>query len=224
MILNINKHIFFTSLLLCGCILLFEFSNIDIIVQDFMYNFTQKSWLLSKEDKILKLIFYNGIKTILIIFAFCILFSLIFLKRKDFVKKHKKALIVIFLSLLFVPLSISSLKTLTNMPCPKNLTRYDGAFKITKLFDKRTFKGQKCYPAGHASGGFALLSLIFLFKNKKSQKLSLVFALFISWCMGLYKMLIGDHFLSHTISTMLVAWILILCIYKCVNYFIKQPQ
>jgi len=36
---------------------------------------------------------------------------------------------------------------------------------------------QRCFPAGHASGG--------------------------------YKMLIGDHFLSHTITTMLLAWLII---------------
>ncbi len=29
------------------------------------------------------------------------------------------------------------------------------------------------------------------------------------WIMGAYKMLIGDHFLSHTIVTMLLAWLII---------------
>ena len=32
--------------------------------------------------------------------------------------------------------------------------------------------------------------------------------------MGTYKMLLGDHFLSHTIITMILAWIIILTIVK----------
>ncbi|KAB7881964.1 PAP2 family protein, partial [Poseidonibacter ostreae] len=43
---------------------------------------------------------------------------------------------------------------------------------------------------------------------------ALIFALSVGWSMGTYKMLIGDHFLSHTIITMLIAWLLVLIIYK----------
>lgn len=32
--------------------------------------------------------------------------------------------------------------------------------------------------------------------------------------MGLYKMLIGDHFLSHTLVTMTLAWLIILILAK----------
>ena len=57
------------------------------------------------------------------------------------------------------------------------------------------------------------MSLFFLFKKRKYQIRALIFALAIGWSMGIYKMLIGDHFLSHTIITMLIAWLIIL-IYK----------
>ncbi|SFV54930.1 PAP2 family protein [hydrothermal vent metagenome] len=39
----------------------------------------------------------------------------------------------------------------------------------------------------------------------------------IGWSMGLYKMMIGDHFLSHTLITMVLAWLIILIIAKIVN-------
>ena len=32
------------------------------------------------------------------------------------------------------------------------------------------------------------------------------------WSTGTYKILIGDHFLSHTVVTMLLAWLIILTI------------
>ena len=77
----------------------------------------------------------------------------------------------------------------------------------------------KCWPAGHASGGFALLSLFFLFKTEKNRKKSIVFALIVGWSMGLYKMFVGDHFLSHTIITMVLSWLLILLIVKIIEKF-----
>jgi membrane-associated PAP2 superfamily phosphatase len=39
----------------------------------------------------------------------------------------------------------------------------------------------------------------------------------LAWSMGTYKMLIGDHFLSHTIVTMLLSWLIILMVAKFVR-------
>ena len=58
------------------------------------------------------------------------------------------------------------------------------------------------------------MSIFFLFKKRKNQVIALLFALLIAWSMGLYKMLIGDHFLSHTIISMILAWLIILIFAK----------
>ncbi|HIP14233.1 MAG TPA: PAP2 family protein, partial [Sulfurimonas autotrophica] len=42
-------------------------------------------------------------------------------------------------------------------------------------------------------------------------------AMIVGWSMGLYKMIIGDHFFSHTLITMILAWFIILLIVKIVN-------
>jgi len=44
----------------------------------------------------------------------------------------------------------------------------------------------------------------------------------IGWSMGTYKMLIGDHFLSHTTITMILAWLLILMIVISVDWVINK--
>ena len=76
----------------------------------------------------------------------------------------------------------------------------------------------KCWPAGHASGGFALMALFFLFKTPKNQKRALIGALIIGWSIGTYKMLLGDHFISHTIITMILSWLIILIIVKLTQF------
>ncbi len=79
---------------------------------------------------------------------------------------------------------------------------------------KEIVKKFKCYPAGHASGGFALMSLFFLFKEQKNRFIALGIAVAIGWSMGVYKMLIGDHYMSHTVITMMLSWVSVLIIRK----------
>ena len=50
---NNNKQIVITAFLLIAVIALFQFSNLDIYIQSFFYNFDKKNWLIDKDDKLL---------------------------------------------------------------------------------------------------------------------------------------------------------------------------
>uniref|UniRef100_UPI0040477BE5 phosphatase PAP2 family protein n=1 Tax=Aliarcobacter sp. TaxID=2321116 RepID=UPI0040477BE5 len=214
-----SNQIFITLFLLIAVITLFQVSELDIFIQNFFYNFETKTWLVDKNEPILKFLLYDGLKVALILFAIAILFSLIFFKKKKFIQEYKKGLIIVLLSAILIPLSIGSLKAITNTPCPCNIIHFNGTYPDLKVFDSypkdfiQTSKA-KCWPAGHASGGFALMALFFLFKSPTNQKRALIGALVIGWSMGTYKMLLGDHFLSHTIITMIMSWLIILLIVK----------
>lgn len=219
MLKEINKHIFFTAINLIFIIALFEYTSLDIYIQNFFFQIDTQSWLLNRDEPILKFILYDGIKRLLIIFAVSILFTLLIFRKEELIKKYKTGLIIVLLSTIIVPLSVGYLKATTNTPCPKNIEYYGGEYPDIKVFENypKEFVQKekiKCWPAGHASGGFALMALFFLFKKRRNQILGLCFGLSIGWCMGLYKMLIGDHFLSHTIVTMVLAWFIILILVK----------
>ena len=224
----INKQIALTSAILLCLFILFEFTNIDIWVQDHFYNFELQQWILDRDDKITKFIFYDGIKKLFIIFIILLLAGLLLFRNSRLIQTYKYGLWIVCISAFLVPLSIGSLKTITNIPCPKNITHYGGDYPYVTVLEKypKDFHQTgkiKCYPAGHASGGFALLSLLFLFKDRKDKRRALVAVMIIGWSMGGYKMLIGDHFLSHTIITMILAWLIILIIAKSLhNKFIAQ--
>ena len=225
MLKNNNKQIVITAFLLIAVIALFQFSNLDIFVQSFFYDFDKKSWLIDKNEPILKFFFYDGIKNLLLLFGVAILVFLIFFRKNILVQEYKKGLIIVLLSAILVPSMIGFLKDITNTPCPCNIVYFNGTYPDKKVFDSypKDFIQKskvKCWPAGHASGGFALMALFFLFKTPKNQKKALFVALIIGWSMGTYKMLLGDHFFSHTIITMLMAWLIILIIVK----FIQTKQ
>ena len=119
-----------------------------------------------------------------------------------------------------IPAIIGFLKVLTNVPCPCDSIYFGGNYPYVRVLDlmpQEILKKFQCYPAGHASGGFALMSLFFLFKTEKNKTIALILSLIIGWSMGIYKMLIGHHYLSHTVITMILSWLLILIIYKIIK-------
>ena len=221
---NLNKQIIITFIVLVFTIILFGITNIDEILQDSFYSFSTNQWILDRELQPYKFLFYDGIKKFLIfIVGILLILSLLFWKTK-LIQEYKKGILVVILSSIFIPLIVGGLKKCTNMPCPKHLVTYGGEYPKTQVWETypdsfQMEKKVKCWPAGHASGGFALLSLFFLFKSRKNKILAITVALGVGWSMGTYKMLIGDHFLSHTVLTMIIAWFVILLIVATIEKF-----
>jgi len=217
-----SRSIVITFIVLIISIIFFGLSDIDLSVQDMFYNFKTKSWILSSSIEPWHFIFYSGAKKLLILIGVAFLFGFICFYNTKLLQSYKKCILIVILSAIIVPLTVGFLKKTTNMPCPKHEINYNGKMIKTAVWQKypkpySTMPKIKCWPAGHASGGFALLSLFFLFKSKKNKKVAIIVALLIGWAMGLYKMVIGDHFLSHTIITMILAWLIILIIAKFVD-------
>ncbi|MGE0737735.1 phosphatase PAP2 family protein [Sulfurimonas sp.] len=218
--MTIEKQIFATLSVLAAVFFLFELTNIDIFVQNYFYDEAANGWLLSHEKgSLLDMLFYAGIKKTIIIFGVLILslYLYSFKASSQALKEYRRGLLIVWLSMAVVPFVIGVLKSLSNVPCPCDIKYFGGEFPYVRVLDVMPvdiIKKFKCYPAGHASGGFALMSLFFLFKEQRNRFIALVFALFVGWSMGIYKMLIGHHYLSHTVITMILAWLLILIIRK----------
>lgn len=222
-----NKYIIFTALLLVGSILFFGLSHLDVTLQDLLYHKLTGQWFLSKTAEPYHFIFYSGAKKLLIIIAVILLALLVFFRKDKRVLVYKKGLYIVILSAIFVPVITGGLKKQTNMPCPKHEIHYGGEYPRTAVWESYeapydTLKSIRCWPAGHASGGFALMSLFFLFRTRRNKNIALMTALSIGWSMGIYKMLIGDHFFSHTFITMVLAWLIILIVEKFVSRFTQS--
>jgi len=227
--MSINKQIILTLLLLFLVPILLGLTEIDREIQNIFFDFKNHIWIVDKNLQPYRFIFYDGIKKLLIVMALSFLIAILFFRKNPTIQAYKKGITVVILSAIFVPLIVGALKKTTNMPCPKNEIHYGGVYPATKVWEHypESFhqpSSIKCFPAGHASGGFALMSLFFLFKSRRNKTLAIIGALTIGWSMGLYKMLIGDHFLSHTIITMLIAWLTILILQKFIHFKTKNNR
>ena len=220
--MSLNRQILITLALLITVIVFFGLIDVDSYIQDYFYDLKTESWMVDKKFQPYKFLFYDGLKKVIIFIGVGILLFYIYAKKKGKFKAYHRGLLIVVISSILVPLVVGGLKKTTNMPCPHAETRYGGAVDKIPVWERYTDANRpsdhkECWPAGHASGGFALLSLYFLFKRRRNKRIILFTALTVGWTMGVYKMIVGDHFLSHTIITMMLAWLLILLTAKLVN-------
>ena len=227
--MHINRSIRATVVVLATVIVFFGLSDVDVYLQDLFYNFQTHKWIVDESLQPWKFIFYDGIKGILLAIGAIFIMVYIYASLKDRLKSYQKGLLIVVLSSILVPTVVGGLKKTTNMPCPHAEIRYNGELPRTAVWEcySQEYADKKqraCWPAGHASAGFALLSLYFLFHSRRNKILALSGAMIIGWSMGMYKMLVGDHFFSHTLITMILAWLLILIIVKFVNKISRYKQ
>jgi len=202
--------------LLALLFVLFEFTGVDLWVQDHFYQSDTPQWLVDGNAAGPRLWFYDGPKILIIIAGFGILILAAmpqkWRSRLPLAKIGRKHLWIAFLTIGTVPAVIGQLKATTNIFCPSDIRRYGGDVPYVRVVEcypenDRPERRGRCFPAGHASGGFALVALMGLALSRRGQRIGLALAMSFGWSMGLYQMLKGSHYLSHTVITMLLAWI-----------------
>ncbi|MGO4891955.1 phosphatase PAP2 family protein [Flavobacterium sp. W21_SRS_FM6] len=131
-----------------------------------------------------------------------------------FTKTQRIAILYALCATIFSVVLISGLKQITMLPCPWDVNGLGGSQSYVYLHQmfSSSDAGPQCYPAGHASGGYALFSLYFclkLWRADKGQKINFYWLLpgmVVGGLFGVAQQLRGAHFLSHDLSTALLCW------------------
>lgn len=121
----------------------------------------------------------------------------------------RRALLYIAIATVASTSIVSILKHLTTLPCPIVLTEFGGSrswVSLGQIFSPELPAG-RCYPAGHASAGYAWLCVAFLFPfGTRKFYLGLAPGLLLGLVFGICQQFRGYHFLSHDIATVAVCW------------------
>lgn len=205
--------------ILLGIVLaMFEVTQWDLFIQDLMYDFEQHQWRVPRNWAIPRAVFYHGMKYGVILIGSILLVSLTFTPglRARLLPATRGSRAPVFAAVLMIaglPAGVGWLKQTTDVYFPSQITRYGGDKPYLKLFEQRPQQREpgdrgRGFPAGHASGGFALIGLVMIVPTVWRRR-TLAAALGYGSCMAAYQTLNGAHYLSHSVTTLLLALILL---------------
>ena len=116
----------------------------------------------------------------------------------------------VFVSVLSALLCITFIKGFSQTSCPWDLQVFGGVAPYVSHWDfwQTDGAGGHCFPAGHASTGFAFMAAYFGLKqnNAPSAWAWLLGALLVGCVLGVSQQMRGAHFMSHTFWTAWLCW------------------
>jgi membrane-associated PAP2 superfamily phosphatase len=224
---KIDILILISLTLILAALFWINYSDVNLKIQNHLFNFQSKEWLVDKDELVKKILFYK-LPKILLGFAiigclFAVIFGFKLLPQikiisvfsdglMSYFQKNRHRFFLIFLGLSLIPLIAGNIKKFTNVYCPNQLEIYGGDKPYIKIFDHypegfTQIKKAKCFPAGHAVTGFALMILFFALSGFYAF-LGLAGAISLGWIIGFYQMAKGAHFFGDTLVSMLVCFFL----------------
>lgn len=207
-----------TPLLLFALIApLLAVTTLDIsIAHALFYNETSSHWIGADSWWTNELLHRDGSWLIRIIGALAIALWASTWLRPELRELRRPAIFFVVSLALSIGL-VGLLKALTNVDCPRDLSEFGGAFPFIHLFEHRSeaLRQARCFPAAHASSGYALLALYFVLRERSrtGPRLGLAAGLGLGLVFGIAQQARGAHFVSHDVWSAMLVWTVSLSLY-----------
>jgi membrane-associated PAP2 superfamily phosphatase len=118
--------------------------------------------------------------------------------------------VTLCVSVLSALLAITLIKGLSKTSCPWDLAMFGGVATYVSHWNVLQLDGGggHCFPAGHASTGFAFMAAYFSLRQSGSRgaRMWLSCALLAGTVLGVSQQMRGAHFMSHTLWTAWLCW------------------
>ena len=136
--MRFSVRLFICFILLAAVLLTEKFTNADTALQNLFYRPETHEWLINPAlHQKLSPVFYKGLKFLLAATgAGCLIFLLLSLKKPSLAVRRRPVLILL-LSIVFVPLVVAGAKYFTNVYCPYQLNIYNGLYPFVRMGSRR---------------------------------------------------------------------------------------
>ena len=185
-----------------------QHSNLDLWLADRWYAFGGHQWAWRNSRVSNNLIHYHG-KQGIIAFGVLLIAVIVLSYFRQGLRLWRMPASYLLTTMTLVPGVIAVLKNLNTATCPWDLSRYGGELPYLHTLDYQfgLVEAGRCFPSGHASGGFALLAIYFaglMFVKRPAWLLLPGFLVGTVFALGQQSR--GAHFLSHDIWTLSICW------------------
>lgn len=185
-----------------------EYFGGDLKLAGYIYALEGNQWLLRKHW-VTNDVLHDGGRWLNYIAVLLVLVITVFysLKYKQY-PAIAKAWQALTFSLILSFIAVSYLKSITDVDCPWSLNIFGGDRPYLSLFAHRpnSLPMAYCFPAGHASIGYAWVALFFMLRELKPswRYYGLGIGLGFGLLFGFSQQLRGAHFLSHDVTTLFI--------------------
>jgi membrane-associated PAP2 superfamily phosphatase len=136
-------------------------------------------------------------------------------------RPERRMLLFLVLALALAPSSVTLGKAVSDRDCPWDVKEFGGTVPYATLLRSRAHDAPPghCFPAGHASTGFALLGFYFAAharRRRRAARWALALGLGAGVALGLGRVAQGAHFPSHVVGAGLFCWMVMVALYFAV--------
>jgi membrane-associated PAP2 superfamily phosphatase len=202
-------------------VFLFEFTPLDRIVTEWFYDPAARHFPL-RHDWFLEVVMHRWAKYLIVLVAVGAAVGFAASFRVAALRVHRAVFLFVFLTLATGPFLVGVLKQLSAKHCPYDLQLYGGFAPYYGLFDLSPagVRSGECFPGGHASGGFALMSFYFVWRRRDRGLAfgALIGGFAYGFLLGFGRIAQGAHFLSHNLWSAAVLWWVMLLLHRLILY------
>ena len=189
---------------------LFHYTALNVRVSNFYFDASLPGFPL-RHDPVLQNWLHDDLRKLLWLspltaFAFW-LYSL----RTDAGSLTNRRWLWLLLTQLLATLLVSFLKSHTSPICPWDEQQFGGRFHEPVFAFVSSLHSGHCFPAGHPSGGWALLAWAYFLRESKPGWSRVAFwsALLLGALMAWVQIARGAHLLSHVLWSLWVCWLVV---------------
>jgi membrane-associated PAP2 superfamily phosphatase len=136
-------------------------------------------------------------------------------------REYRRPLCYLVLSVVVSTALVAWIKSWSNMDCAWDVAGLGGTRPYIDLFTQRpaSLPHGGCFPAGHASSGFAWMALYFFFRITRPELRwhGLAIGIAVGSIFGIAQQLRGAHFLSHDLWSAMLCWLVAIGLYRALR-------
>lgn len=195
----------------------FELSNLDVRIENLFYDPVEQRFPLHVHYLFETVIHDFGRLSIVLLGA-ALIAGVVWSYWCPSLRRWRRGFLYAALCLALAPVVVAQIKHNSVIHCPRDLALYNGDQPYIRLLDPVPdgVEPGHCWPGGHSSGGFAIMSLYFVFRRARPRLAMawLVGGFLYGFGLGFGRVVQGAHFVSHNLWAAAVCWTVVLVLYE----------